>query len=222
MMVPVGIPASTLEEPSRGSKTATYFSPSSMTISWESLVAPPTKSTGTSSSSEAKTPRRPVKRSARFKRSFVITSSFFWSSPWMLTSPWYPKVSLEGSWDRFTKLVIALQAVSIAPKRVVNSRSSGFNIATSFMKRVKVTPVVSQTSSKTGTLVCDRAMDGVSTVEECRALALRLPAVRELKALAVDATMKRAQRENFIVVYQVYRRKKRLHYLRLIQFLCYV
>mmetsp|Transcript_1853 Transcript_1853/g.4435 ORF Transcript_1853/g.4435 Transcript_1853/m.4435 type:complete len:234 (+) Transcript_1853:744-1445(+) len=77
MMVPVGIPASTLEEPSRGSKTATYFSPSSMTISWESLVAPPTKSTGTSSSSEAKTPRRPVKRSARFKRSFVITSSFF-------------------------------------------------------------------------------------------------------------------------------------------------
>jgi hypothetical protein len=45
MIVPVGIPASTFEDPSRGSKTATYFSPSSMTISVESDVARPIKST---------------------------------------------------------------------------------------------------------------------------------------------------------------------------------
>mmetsp|Transcript_13272 Transcript_13272/g.37358 ORF Transcript_13272/g.37358 Transcript_13272/m.37358 type:complete len:218 (-) Transcript_13272:116-769(-) len=209
-MVPVGIPASTLEEPSRGSKTATYFSPSSMTISWESLVAGPTKSTGTSSSSEAKTPRRPVKRRARFKRSLVITSSFFWSSPWTLTSPWYPKVSLEGSWDRLTKLVMALQAVSIAPKRVVNSRSSGLSMATSFMKRVKVTPVVSQTSSKTGTLVWARDMVGVSTVEAWRELTPRLPAGWALNALAEDAARKIAQRENFIFKSNTFERLQRV------------
>mmetsp|Transcript_18725 Transcript_18725/g.39376 ORF Transcript_18725/g.39376 Transcript_18725/m.39376 type:complete len:212 (-) Transcript_18725:102-737(-) len=200
MMVPVGIPASTLEEPSRGSKTATYFSPSSMTISWESEVASPTKSTGTSSSSEANTPRRPVNRRARFKRSLVITSSFFWSSPWTLTSPWYPKVSLEGSCDRLTKFVMALQAVSIAPKRVVNSRSSGLSMATSFMKRVRVTPVVSQTSSKTGTFVFVRAMVGVSSTVARRALRPRCPAVWEVKALTDDAAKKKAQRENFIFV----------------------
>lgn len=47
-------------------------------------------------------------------------------------------------------LDIALQAVSIPENRDGNSASSGFNMATSIMKRVKVTPVVSQTSSKIG------------------------------------------------------------------------
>ena len=155
--------------------------------------------TGTSSSSEAKTPRRPVNRSALFKRSFVITSSFFWSSPWTLTSPWYPKVSLDGSWDRLTKLVMALQAVSMAPKRVVNSRSSGLSMATSFMKRVRVTPVVSQTSSNTGTLVCDRAIGGVST-DEWRALTPRLPVCMELNALTEEPANRIAQTENFMFV----------------------
>ena len=55
---------------------------------------------------------------------------------------------------------MALQAVSTAPKSVVNSPSSGFNMATSFMNLLNVTPVVSQTSSKTGALVCARLMDG--------------------------------------------------------------
>jgi hypothetical protein len=38
-------------------------------------------------------------------------------------------------------------------------------MATSFINLVKVTPVVSQTSSKTGTLVSDRVMGGTSVVE---------------------------------------------------------
>jgi hypothetical protein len=59
---------------------------------------------------------------------------------------------------------MALQAVSMAPKRVVSSRISGLSMATSFMNRVRVTPVVSQTSSKTGTLVCALDMGGLSTV----------------------------------------------------------
>ena len=52
-----------------------------------------------------------------------------------------------------TYLAMALQAVSIAPKRVVNSVISGLSMATSVMKRFRVTPVVSQTSSKTGAFV---------------------------------------------------------------------
>ena len=40
----------------------------------------------------------------------------------------------------------------MAPNKVVNSCNSGFNRATSAMNRFKVTPTVSQTSSKTGAL----------------------------------------------------------------------
>mmetsp|Transcript_1063 Transcript_1063/g.1192 ORF Transcript_1063/g.1192 Transcript_1063/m.1192 type:complete len:101 (-) Transcript_1063:102-404(-) len=64
--------------------------------------------------------------------------------------PSYPSVSDEGSWERLTKLVIALHAVSTAPNKVVSSCNSGLSSATSVMNRFKVTPVVSQTSSKTG------------------------------------------------------------------------
>mmetsp|Transcript_38038 Transcript_38038/g.92553 ORF Transcript_38038/g.92553 Transcript_38038/m.92553 type:complete len:201 (-) Transcript_38038:77-679(-) len=198
MIVPVGIPASTLLEPSKGSKTATYFSPSSMTTSRESEVASPMRSTGTSSSSEARTPRRPVNRKARLRRSFVMTSSFFWSSPWTFTSPWYPKVSDDGSWDLLTRFDMALQAVSIAPKSVVNSRSSGFNIATSFMNLVNVTPVVSQTSSKTGTLVWARPIvGGASTVEDCNDVQGRMVGLAE--NADADADRSRNETENFIV-----------------------
>lgn len=58
---------------------------------------------------------------------------------------------------------MALHAVSTAPNKVVSSRISGFNMATSFINLVKVTPVVSQTSSKTGTLVWGRDIDGASS-----------------------------------------------------------
>lgn len=76
IIVPVGMPASTFELPSSGSKTATYFSPSSIRT-FLVLGSLGIKSTGVSSSSEAKTPRRPVKRSARFKISLAITSNFY-------------------------------------------------------------------------------------------------------------------------------------------------
>mmetsp|Transcript_6100 Transcript_6100/g.6664 ORF Transcript_6100/g.6664 Transcript_6100/m.6664 type:complete len:112 (+) Transcript_6100:1325-1660(+) len=61
---------------------------------------------------------------------------------------------------------MALHAVSTAPKRVVSSLSSGLSFATSTMKRVRVTPVVSQTSSKTGAFVFSRAMGGTSTTSD--------------------------------------------------------
>jgi hypothetical protein len=75
MMVPVGIPASTLDDPSSGSKTATYFSPSSMTISLD-LALSGRMSIGVSSSSDARTPILPVKRRARLRISLAMTSSF--------------------------------------------------------------------------------------------------------------------------------------------------
>mmetsp|Transcript_10355 Transcript_10355/g.15237 ORF Transcript_10355/g.15237 Transcript_10355/m.15237 type:complete len:205 (-) Transcript_10355:58-672(-) len=146
IIVPVGIPASTLEDPSSGSKTTTYLSDSSITTCFD----PPITSTGASSSSDASTPSFPVNLRARLRTLFVITSSFFWSSPWTLTFPSYPSVSDDGSWERFTKLLIALQAVSIAPNRVVSSCNSGLINDTSVIKRFKVIPVCSQTSSKTG------------------------------------------------------------------------
>ena len=88
----------------------------------------------------------------------------FWSSPCTLTSPSNPKVSLDGNWDLLTKLVRALQAVSIPPKRVVNSEISGLSMATSAMNLFIVTPVVSQTSSNTGALVLNRAVDDLVLV----------------------------------------------------------
>mmetsp|Transcript_2397 Transcript_2397/g.5333 ORF Transcript_2397/g.5333 Transcript_2397/m.5333 type:complete len:200 (+) Transcript_2397:509-1108(+) len=190
-MVPVGIPASTFEDPSKGSKTATYLSVSEKTASLSVL----TRSTGTSSSSEAKTPMRPVNRRARLRTSLVMTSSFFWSSPWTLTSPSRPRVSLEGNCDRLTMLVMALQAVSIAPNRVTSSVNSGLSMATSFMYRFKVTPVVSQTSSKTGTL----SLDSVATFKDV----LTAAGLRETKALENPAkeTITRAEIENFMVVF---------------------
>jgi len=69
------------------------------------------------------------------------------------------------------------------------------------MKRVKVTPVVSQTSSKTGALVLDRAIEGLSTVEDLRAVTPRFPAVRELNPLTGEIAKKIAQMENFIVAF---------------------
>ena len=60
---------------------------------------------------------------------------------------------------------MALHDVSMAPYKDVSSRSSGFSMATSVIKRVKVTPVVSQTSSKTGALV----LGVVGTTVECKA-----------------------------------------------------
>mmetsp|Transcript_3051 Transcript_3051/g.6574 ORF Transcript_3051/g.6574 Transcript_3051/m.6574 type:complete len:205 (+) Transcript_3051:752-1366(+) len=190
MIVPVGIPASTLEDPSKGSKTATYLLVSVKMASFSVL----TRSTGTSSSSEAKTPMRPVNRRARLRTSLVMTSSFFWSSPWMLISPWYPKVSLDGNCDRLTMLVMALQAVSIAPKRVVSSVNSGLSMATSFMYRFKVTPVVSHTSSKTGTLT-------LVSVATLRAVGTDTDCCRATKALETPAkeTIARAEIENFMV-----------------------
>ena len=41
----------------------------------------------------------------------------------------------------------------MAPKIDANSRNSGLRIATSFINLVKVTPVVSQTSSNMGTFI---------------------------------------------------------------------
>ena len=48
------------------------------------------------------------------------------------------------SWERFTRLAIALQAVAMPLNRVGNSLKSGFDFATSNMNRVSVTPVCSQ------------------------------------------------------------------------------
>ena len=61
---------------------------------------------------------------------------------------------------------MALQAVSMPEKRLGSSESSGFSIATSIMKRVSVTPVVSHTSSKTGVL---RGALEAGVAVECRA-----------------------------------------------------
>jgi len=72
------------------------------------------------------------------------------------------------------------------------------------MKRVKVTPVVSQTSSKTGTFVLSRAIDGESMVDDLRAVTACCGALRELKALADAAAMTMAQNENFIFCFQIY------------------
>ena len=54
------------------------------------------------------------------------------------------------------KFARALHAVSMAPNKVVSSVNSGLSIVTSDMKRFKVTPVASHTSSKTGGLVLFR------------------------------------------------------------------
>mmetsp|Transcript_6267 Transcript_6267/g.5938 ORF Transcript_6267/g.5938 Transcript_6267/m.5938 type:complete len:205 (-) Transcript_6267:8-622(-) len=191
-MVPVGIPASTLEDPSRGSNTTTYLSVSSTISSLAFPSLPLAMSTGSSSSSEARTPIFPEKRRARFKRSLVITSSFFWSSPCILTSPSSPRVSLDGSWDLLTRLVMALQAVSMAPKRVVNSESSGLSMATSAMKRVRVTPVVSHTSSKTGALVL------VSTSAVEKRAEVREAVLAGEKAATEVAVKRNAMAENFM------------------------
>jgi hypothetical protein len=63
---------------------------------------------------------------------------------------------------------MALQAVSTDPKRVVISDISGFNMATSFMNRVNVTPVVSHTSSNTGAFAVGRFIVGGSEAVEKR------------------------------------------------------
>mmetsp|Transcript_1111 Transcript_1111/g.2433 ORF Transcript_1111/g.2433 Transcript_1111/m.2433 type:complete len:228 (+) Transcript_1111:710-1393(+) len=208
MMVPVGMPASTLEEPSRGSKTATNFSPCSTTISGCDqeeerglFSASAIRSTGTSSSSLAKTPSFPVNRSALLSRSFVMTSSFFWSSPWMFTAPWYPSVSLLGSCDRFTVLEMALQAVPMAPKRELSSDSSGLSMVTSSMNRVRETPVVSHTSSKTGTFIFDFAGAvgaSVAARGEARDEEVRGTKAGE-KAAPPEAQRRSAREENCIV-----------------------
>ena len=80
-------------------------------------------------------------------------------------------------------------------------------MATSVMNRVKVTPVVSQTSSKTGALVLVRDMTGASTVEKravCPALKAGLLTV---KALAEPTSAKNAK-ENFICEEQFDRRER--------------
>ena len=98
-------------------------------------------------------------------------------------------------------LVIALHAVSIPPKRVVNSESSGLSIATSDMKRVKVTPVVSHTSSNTGALVL--VSIGVSTAElSAEDLVKAFPGA---KAAAEDADKRIANAVNFILGVQLMR-----------------
>ena len=88
-MVPVGMPASTLDEPSSGSKTAVYRPVSSMRacVSYSGSPEKSPTSTGVSSSSLAITPILPVKRSAFFSTSFVTTSSVFCSSPCTLMEP---------------------------------------------------------------------------------------------------------------------------------------
>lgn len=65
-----------------------------------------------------------------------------------------------------TMFEMALHAVSIPEKRLGSSESSGLSIATSIMKRVKVTPVVSHTSSNTGVL---RGAGGAGVAVEYRA-----------------------------------------------------
>tara|TARA_B110001452_G_C14870702_1_gene304335 strand:- start:22 stop:300 length:279 start_codon:yes stop_codon:yes gene_type:complete len=75
------------------------------------------------------------------------------------------------------------------------------------MKRVNVTPVVSQTSSNTGCFDFDRAIGGASTVEERNfvelAAAITLPLVRVLNALAGEVTTANRiqERENFILYF---------------------
>lgn len=86
----------------------------------------------------------------------------------------------------------------MAPNKDVSSRSSGFNMATSVMKRVKVTPVVSHTSSKTGALVFAEGAD-VSTVA-CKADdGIVLTECCAIKAFDARTTQSRATTKRFIV-----------------------
>ena len=88
-IVPVGMPASTFDEPSSGSKTAVYRPVSSISavVSYAGSPAMSEVSTGLSSSSEAMTPILPVKRSAFLSTPFVTMSSVFCSSPCTLIEP---------------------------------------------------------------------------------------------------------------------------------------
>lgn len=92
------MPASTFEDPSRGSKTVMNFPESStrmgelncvVTRPWSRYLSDSelVMETGVSSSSEASTAHRPEKRRAFERISLVITSSFFCSSPCTFTEP---------------------------------------------------------------------------------------------------------------------------------------
>mmetsp|Transcript_19593 Transcript_19593/g.45560 ORF Transcript_19593/g.45560 Transcript_19593/m.45560 type:complete len:265 (-) Transcript_19593:145-939(-) len=161
-MVPTGIPASTLEDPSNGSKTATYRPLFSMRISPEKMAFPKML-TGLSSSSLAIVDSWPLHRSARFSTSLAMTSSFFCSSPCTLiepppsSRPVRPEMALV-----FTRLLNVLHATWSEVKMLSISSRSGFARTNSFMYRLSVTPVSVQTSSCMGQ--CHRGI-GVSNNE---------------------------------------------------------
>mmetsp|Transcript_1836 Transcript_1836/g.7098 ORF Transcript_1836/g.7098 Transcript_1836/m.7098 type:complete len:204 (+) Transcript_1836:1561-2172(+) len=151
-IVPVGMPASTFDEPSRGSKTATYlpavFS-TRMSCSYR-VVASSSTSTGASSSSDASTPMRPVNRNAFLSTSFVMTSSFFCSSPWTLMFPESRYPVSPVSEDRRTRLLIVLPAVWMDENIDSSSARCGFATVASIMNRDSVIPVSEHTSVNTG------------------------------------------------------------------------
>ena len=88
----------------------------------------------------------------------------------------------------------------MAPKRVVNSEISGLSMATSAMNLVKVTPVVSHTSSNTGALVLVGAgADVDDSVVEKRVVVDLVNALEGANAAAVEAVKRIAIAVNFIL-----------------------